>query len=179
MANVETINVNDKVEGLLLPKHVGLFHKVSLDEWLNSGESEDTYDKIILPYRKTELSAGYDFIYNGSEDLILEPGEVSKVINTGIRVEIFSYDFLAILPRSGIGFKYQTRLANTVGVIDADYFYSDNEGHIKIKLVNGNEKLIIKPGMGFAQGIFIPFGLTLDDDNIEKRTRNGGLGSTD
>ena len=179
MSFIKNLVYSMVTERLMVSKHVGLFHKVSLTEWLNSGESEDTYDKIILPYRKTERSAGYDFIYNGSEDLILEPGEVSEEINTGIRVEIFSYDFLAIFPRSGIGFKYQTRLANTVGVIDADYFYSDNEGHIKIKLVNGNKKLIIKPGMGFAQGIFIPFGLTLDDDNTEKRTRNGGFGSTD
>ena len=85
--------------------------------------------------------------------------------------------YLAIYPRSGLGFKYQLHLANTVGIIDADYSSSDNEGHMWIKLVNGgNKELTILPGEAIAQGIIQTFCLT-DDDNTDG-IRNGGFGST-
>lgn len=85
---------------------------------------------------------------------------------------------LMIYPRSGLGFKYQISLANTVGVIDADYYFSDNEGHIFIKLVNRGDKPVhIKAGEAFAQGIFMEYGI-VEDDHVEA-TRNGGIGSTD
>ena len=86
---------------------------------------------------------------------------------------------LMIFPRSGLGFKYRIQLNNTVGVIDADYFYSDNEGHIFLKLTNdSNEEkvLSVKQGEGIAQGIFMMYGLTEDDKTTE--VRNGGFGST-
>ena len=86
---------------------------------------------------------------------------------------------LMIFPRSGLGFKYRIQLNNTVGVIDADYFYSDNEGHIFLKLTNdSNEEkvLSVKQGEGIAQGIFMMYGLTEDDETTE--VRNGGFGST-
>ena len=66
-------------------------------------------------------------------------------------------------------------------MVDSDYFYSDNEGHIFIKLANEtNEgKLVkIKQGEGFAQGVFVEYGITVDDDEDEKEIRNGGFGST-
>ena len=85
---------------------------------------------------------------------------------------------MACFPRSGLGFKYKLRLVNTVGIIDQDYYFSDNEGHIFLKMGNeGYNEMTIKAGQGFAQGIFLPFGLTYSDD--VKSARNGGMGSTD
>ena len=68
---------------------------------------------------------------------------------------------------------------NTVGIIDSDYFYSDNEGHIFAKLTNDTNEdrtLEIPAGTGFMQGIFVEYGITVDDDVTD--IRNGGLGST-
>ena len=86
---------------------------------------------------------------------------------------------LKIYPRSGLGFKYRLQLNNTVGIIDSDYFYSDNEGHIFIKITNDSneEKTVqVAAGTGFAQGIFLEYGITEDDDT--EAMRNGGFGST-
>ena len=161
------------------PKEIANFLKVSLKEWLASGEDEKDYDDIILPFRKTEDSAGYDIFYNSSKDILLAPGE-SVIINTGIRSFIESPWFLSIFPRSGLGFKYHLSLANTAGIIDGDYFYSDNEGHIKVKIVNrGNKCFELKKGTPFCQGIFMQYGITYNDDDTLKLTRNGGFGSTD
>ena len=87
---------------------------------------------------------------------------------------------LQIYPRSGLGFKYRLQMNNTVGIIDSDYFYSDNEGHIFIKILNDSREektLELAEGMAFAQGIFMEYGITEDDDVTE--SRNGGFGSTD
>ena len=71
------------------------------------------------------------------------------------------------------------QLNNTVGIIDSDYYYSDNEGHIFIKITNDSKDgktVTVKKGEGFAQGIFLEYGITEDDDVSE--IRNGGFGST-
>ena len=84
-----------------------------------------------------------------------------------------------IYPRSGLGFKYRLQLNNTVGVIDADYYDSDNEGHIFVKITNdSNEgKTVSLPELtAFSQGIFMQYGIT-DDDEVTTE-RNGGFGST-
>jgi dUTP pyrophosphatase len=86
---------------------------------------------------------------------------------------------LQCYPRSGLGFKYRLQLNNTVGIIDSDYFYSDNEGHIFAKITNDTNEgrtLEVSPGEGFMQGIFTEYGITVDDDVTE--VRNGGFGST-
>ena len=86
---------------------------------------------------------------------------------------------LSLYPRSGLGFKYRLQLDNTVGIIDGDYYYSDNEGHIFAKITNDsrNEKTVeIPAGTGFMQGIFTEFGITVDDE--ADGVRNGGFGST-
>ena len=134
------------------------------------------YNRIKEPKRATIGSAGYDFY--APFDIELKPGETIKV-PTGIRCEIEEGWVLTIYPRSGLGFKYRLQLNNTVGIIDSDYFSSSNEGHIYIKITNdSNENKIvsIKEGEGFAQGIFLPFGITIDDDASE--IRDGGFGST-
>ena len=129
-----------------------------------------------LPERSTAKSAGYDFFL--PEALELNPGETIKIA-TGIRVTMQDEWVLKLYPRSGLGFKYRLQLNNTVGIIDADYFYSDNEGHIHAKITNDsneNKKLSLSAGEGFMQGIFVEYGITVDDEVTT--VRNGGFGST-
>lgn len=119
---------------------------------------------------------GYDFY--APYDVKLAPGETAK-IPTGIRALIEPGWVLKLYPRSGLGFKYRLQLNNTVGIIDSDYSQSDNEGHIFIKITNDSNEgktLEIPAGTGFAQGIFVEYGITVDDD--ADGVRNGGFGST-
>lgn len=156
-------------------KKIATFYKVSLAEYLKSGETEQTYEKIILPKRATLGSAGYDFF--APFTFTLNAGEGIK-IPTGVRVNIENGWLLQIFPRSSLGFKYKLRLDNTVGIIDSDYFYADNEGHIFIKLTNcGDKPLTVEQGNAFAQGVFTEFGITTDDSTDGVRV--GGFGSTD
>lgn len=145
-------------------------------EQFNKDFDKDMEIEIKLPKRSTKKSAGYDVF--APFDIILKPNEDIK-IPTGLRVYMQDGEFLAIVPRSGLGFKYYTRLANTLGIIDSDYVFSDNEGHIWVKLRNeGKKDLYIKQGDAFCQAIFMPF-LLVDDDNFEDgEDRNGGFGST-
>ena len=134
------------------------------------------YAQIKLPARATAGSAGYDIF--APYDFTLAQSETTKV-PTCIRCEIDEGWVLKIYPRSGLGFKFRLQLNNTVGIIDSDYFYSDNEGHIFIKITNDsneNKTVEIKNGTGFAQGIFVEYGITVDDDATG--IRNGGFGST-
>lgn len=165
---------------------IAKFHKVSFEQFLESWvdtfgemsqeEVQTIYDGIKLPKRATAGSAGYDFY--APKAIHMEPGQSVKV-PTGIRVEMEPNWVLKCYPRSGLGFKYRLQLNNTVGIIDSDYFYSDNEGHIFAKLTNDtNEgKVVDVPeGTGFMQGIFVEYGITVDDDVTA--VRNGGFGST-
>lgn len=135
-----------------------------------------TYDKIQLPRRATTGSAGYDFYI--PYDLELKPGQTAKIA-TGIRAKMADGWVLCLFPRSGLGFKYRLQLDNSVGIIDADYYGSDNEGHIYAKITNDSREgktLTLKQGESFMQGIFLPFGLCEDDEVTA--VRNGGFGST-
>ena len=155
-------------------KKIAQFFKVSQNEYAKSAPA-DNYDTIILPQRATAGSAGYDFF--APEQFTLSAGETVK-IPTGIRVKIDEGWVLKIYPRSSLGFKYRLTLNNTVGIIDSDYYFAENEGHIFIKMTNcGNTPLTVEKGKAFAQGIFVEYGITVDDDATELRT--GGFGSTD
>ena len=163
-------------------RQIAKFHKVSrerfLADWTDTfGEDgAAAYDGIRLPARATKGSAGYDF-YTPCP-VHLAPGETMK-IPTGIRAEMGEGWVLLIYPRSGLGFKYRLQMDNTVGVIDSDYFYSDNEGHIFVKVTNDSrsgKEIDLPAGVGFAQGIFMEYGITVDD--AAEGIRNGGLGST-
>lgn len=160
-------------------KRIAKFEKVSITQFKEScdrPDAEEIYRNIKLPYRATAGSAGYDFY--APYDVKLEPGETAK-IPTGIRVLIEQGWVLKLYPRSGLGFKYRLQLNNTVGIIDSDYSQSDNEGHIFIKITNDSNEgktLEIPAGTGFAQGIFVEYGITVDDD--ADGVRNGGFGST-
>ena len=158
-------------------QRIAKFEKVSLEQFLSTcPNGEAYYDKITLPQRATSGSAGYDFYM--PYDLTLAPGQTA-LIPTGIRAHIQDGWVLCLFPRSGLGFKFRMQLNNTVGIIDADYYGSDNEGHIQAKITNDsreNKVLELKQGQGFMQGIFMPFGIT-DDDDVST-IRNGGFGST-
>ena len=167
-------------------QRVARFEKVSFDRF--TADFKDTfpeltddgikaiYEEIKLPKRATAKSAGYD-IYMPI-DITLEPGKTVK-IPTGIRVFMEPEYVFMIYPRSGLGFKYRLQLNNTVGVIDADYYESDNEGHIFVKVTNDsneNKTVELQKGNGFAQGIFMQYAVTYDDEVTTQR--NGGFGST-
>ena len=160
-------------------QRIAQFMKVSPDRFAADWgfDAPNPYDELKLPRRGTAGSAGYDFY--SPLDFTLAPGEFIK-IPTGVRARIDEGWVLTIYPRSGQGFKYRLQLYNSVGVIDSDYFGAANEGHIQIKIVNANEEgktLSVRRGEAFAQGVFLPFGVTVDDDAAELRT--GGFGSTD
>ena len=139
-------------------------------------DAKDIYESIKLPKRATTGSAGYDFF--APIAFSLPPGSTIK-IPTGIRAKMDEDWVLQLYPRSGFGFKYRLQMNNTVGIIDSDYFYSDNEGHIFAKITNDSNEgktLEIGAGVGFVQGIFMQYGITVDDD--ADGVRNGGFGST-
>lgn len=169
-----------------MAKRIAKFHKVSFEQfqegWTDTFGPEDKsriqeiYDGIRLPARATKGSAGYDFFAPAA--FTLKPGETVK-IPTGIWVEMEEEWVLKCYPRSGLGFKYRLQLNNTVGIIDSDYFYSDNEGHIFAKITNDTNEgktVEIPAGTGFMQGIFVEYGITVDDQ--AEGIRNGGFGST-
>lgn len=149
------------------------FEKVSYKQFKEYGDLK-TFNDIPLPRRATRCSAGYDFF--APYDITFKAGQM-VTIATGVRIVMPEEYFLMIVPRSGLGFKYKLRLNNTVGIIDADYANSPNEGHIFIRLTNESDKrLEIKKGEAFAQGILIKYCITDDDEATE--IRRGGLGST-
>ena len=132
-------------------------------------------NEIALPKRATTGSAGYDFV--SPVEVTVEPGETA-LIPTGIRAEMDPGWVLLLFPRSSLGFKYSLRLANTVGVIDSDYAFAKNEGHIMVKLRNPlSVPVTIGRGDRFCQGIFLPYGTAEEDEVTAGRV--GGFGSTD
>lgn len=165
-------------------KKVAKFEKVSFENFKSAFEADfpqftdvkAIYENIKLPKRATTGSAGYDFFTPC--DITLAPGETVK-IPTGIRSWIENGWVLKLYPRSGLGFKFRLQLNNTVGIIDSDYYYSDNEGHIFCRITNDsneNKTVSLNAGEGFCQGIFVEYGITIDDD--ADGIRNGGFGST-
>lgn len=169
-----------------MARRIAQFHRVSYEQfkegWEDAfGRKEEKeirriYEGIKLPKRATAGSAGYDFFT--PVELVLKPGDTVK-LPTGIRVEMEQDWVLKCYPRSGLGFKYRLQLNNTVGIIDSDYFHSDNEGHIFAKITNDSREgktVCLEAGAGFMQGIFVEYGITVDD--CVTAVRNGGLGST-
>ncbi len=164
---------------------IAKFEKVTFEQfkkdWLNhfpedENKVQEIYDSIKLPKRATMGSAGYDFY--APKEIQIEPGAIS-LIPTGIRAKIDNGYVLMLFPRSSLGFRYRMQLNNTVGIIDSDYYGTANEGHIMCKVTNDTHEgklLSIEAGQGMVQGIFLPFGLTEDDDT--ETVRIGGIGST-
>lgn len=148
------------------------FEKISYEQFKKDVEdNKQLYDEIIIPERNTAYSAGYDIhILN---DIKLNPGEIIK-LPTGLKASFEKDEVLFLIVRSGTGFKYNIRLVNQVGVIDADYYNNpDNEGHIFIKLQNESEKeLEFKKGDSLVQGIFMKYLIT-DNDKPINESRSG------
>lgn len=146
------------------------------DECLDARDSRAIYNMIKLPKRATTGSAGHDFFapYN-----IAIPPKGTVKVPTGIRVLLDDDKFLAIYPRSGLGFKYKMQLWNSVAVIDADYSNSDNEGHIWVKFYNDSpdgKTISIRQGEAMCQGVIQQYFKTINDET--DGIRNGGIGST-
>lgn len=131
--------------------------------------------RAILPTRKTALSAGYDLAAAGP--VRIEPGEVA-LVPTGLKAYMGPGEVLVLAVRSGLAVKRRLALANGIGVIDADYVDNpENEGHILIALENrGREAVELAPGERIAQGLFLPYLTTADDE--PGGAREGGFGST-
>ena len=165
------------------------FEKISFTQWvkdynnacypdmIREYDAEGSYEAIKTPKQATARSMGMDFF--APYDVTILPNNY-ELIPTGIRWVVPPIDDnlgLVIVPRSGMGFKHGVRLANTVGIIDADYQHADNEGHIMIKLFNPSKsRVYIKQGQAFAQGIILPYYICDGAESDEERT--GGIGST-
>lgn len=140
------------------------FEKISFEQFCKDVKNDrELYDSYKLPYRDSKKSAGYDFYL--LEDITLNPGEIKK-IPTGVKSYFGDDEVLFLIVRSSIGFKYNIRLVNQVGVIDADYYNnSSNEGHMFIKLQNESDQTYtFEAGYSLVQGIFMKY-LSTDSDN--------------
>lgn len=153
------------------------FEKISFEQFKKDiSNDKKLYDEYNLPKRQTKNSAGYDFesLFN----FILKPGE-TKTIATGVKVNMNIDEMLMIVIRSSLGFKYNTRMCNQIGIVESDYYNNpDNDGHLFVKIQNqGTIDLIIKKGDRICQGIFVKF-LTVDNEEEIKNRRTSGIGST-
>ena len=161
------------------------FEKVSREQfnkdWVSlygTEPSNEIYDNINVPSRATKYSCGYDFF--SPIDIVLGPGETVTIL-TGIRAIIHQNQYVMCAPRSGLGFKYRVQLDNTIGIIDADYYQSENEGHIRAKITNDSKDfrtVRFNAGDAFMQGIINLFCI-MDREEAPTKERNGGFGSTD
>jgi dUTP pyrophosphatase len=156
------------------------FEKISLNIFADNilfNDVKEIYEKIKLPKRSTKSSAGYDIF--SPIPFILQAGE-EITLPLGFKVYMPEDEFFMIVPRSGLGFKYYTRLANTVGIIDSDYYgNTKNDGHCMAKIRNesSDKTICIEEGDAIAQGIFLKY--LLADNDAANSERVGGFGSTD
>ena len=153
------------------------FEKISFKQYKKDVcDNLEDYNNFNLPKRSTKYSAGYDF--EASQNYVIKPNEIVK-IPTGIKVTMNQDEMLMIVVRSSMGFKYNVRMCNQVGIIESDYYNNEsNEGHMWVALQNhGTNDYIINKGDKFAQGIFVKF-LTVDNEEEIKTERKGGFGST-
>ena len=154
------------------------FEKISFEQFKKDiSDDKELYESYLLPKRSTKNSAGYDIA--SLEEYTLKPGE-AHIFVTGLKVTMNSDEVLYLYGRSSFGYKYNITLANSVGVIDSDFYNNiDNEGHFKVKLINHGEKEVkINIGARIAQGVFMKYLLVDNEEKIIKE-RKGGLGSTD
>lgn len=131
----------------------------------------------ILPVRKTQQAMACDFY--SKEDYTIQPGEAHHFA-TDVKAYMQPSECLIINVRSSIGFKKGLRLVNTQGWIDADYYENpDNDGNIGICLKNDtNVPVTIEKDERIAQGAFLSYLVPDGDEDVEKETRTGGIGST-
>ena len=153
------------------------FEKISFEQFKKDvSDDKKLYEEYGLPKRSTKNSAGYDFF--SLFDFVLKPGEIKK-IPTGVKVKMNTDEMMMLFVRSSMGFKYNVRMCNQVGIFESDYYNNEtNEGHAWLKIQNeGDKDYFVKKGDAICQGIFTKF-LTVDDEEEIKKIRKGGLGST-
>ena len=145
------------------------FEKISFEQFKKDiCDDIQLYEEYSLPKRETKYAAGYDFY--SLYDFTLKPGEIIK-LPTGIKVDMMGDEVLLLVDRSGMGFKYNIRMCNQVGVIDKDYYNNaNNEGHMFFRLQNeGDKDWIVKKGEGIGQGIFMKYLICEDEENVFKK----------
>lgn len=132
--------------------------------------------KAIIPVRGSKGSAGYDFSI--VEDVTIEPMSYSGALFTGIKAYMMDGEVLEMYPRSSLFKNYGVIFANSVGIIDSDYYNNtSNEGNIGVMLYNLTDKAVTIPaGTRVAQGIFTIYFLA--DGDTADADRVGGIGST-
>lgn len=148
-----------------------------IEKFINGYDSySGTFQDPDLPRRATSDSAGYDI--QTPMNIDLDPEE-EIIVPTFLKCRIESGWFLGLFPKSGLGWKYHVKIANTIGVVDGDYYNNvDNEGHILVKIRNeGDKPLHIEIGKAFVQGIFLPYGVERLEP-MPMKVRAGGFGST-
>ena len=148
------------------------FEKISFDQFKKDIEDNiDLYNEMTIPQRSSDSTAGYDLPL--LSDIVIEPNEIKK-IPTGLKSKFNSDEVLLLVVRSSMGFKYNIRLCNQVGIIDADYYNNpDNEGHIWIKVQNEGDKSVeLKKGSAIAQGLFMKYLTTDSDESLGKERRS-------
>ena len=148
------------------------FEKISFERFKKDiKDDKKLYESYKLPSRGSTAAAGYDLFL--VEDLTIAPNEIVK-IPTGVKMRCENDEVLLIIVKSSTGFKYNIRLVNQVGVIDADYYNNrDNEGHIFVKIQNeGNETVTFRAGDAVAQGVFVKYLTTKSDQRPEIERRS-------
>ena len=140
-------------------------------------EKVSAYPNAVLPTRATKGSAGYDFTV--AADTVCPAGKVTYV-PTGIKAQIDDGYYLQLALRSSAPKKFGVMLANSVGIVDSDYYNNqDNEGHIQFAIIPiGSDDVMLSAGTKIGQGVFLRYSLT-DDDVVNNFIRSGGFGSTD
>lgn len=149
------------------------FEKISFDQFRKDVcDDIELYNSYQLPKRETKSAAGYDFF--ALYDYTLKPGEI-KLIPTGVKVSMEEDDVLLLIDRSSMGFKYNVRMCNQVGVVDADYYNNiSNEGHMWIRIQNeGDKDYSVRKGEGMIQGMFVKYLKTDNEaENFKDRESN-------
>lgn len=133
-------------------------------------------EEISIPKRGTANSACYDFFLN--EDIVIKAGDRLTVFSN-IKAYMLPDEVLMVYPRSSSGIKFGLELANTVGVVDSDYYSnSDNDGNIGFFIVNTSDKdAKFLRGDRIVQAMFQKI-LIADEDSFLNEKRFGGYGST-
>lgn len=135
---------------------------------------------INLPIRKTKCSAGYDL--EAASDIVIpsfKKGMAPTLVPTGLKAYMMDDEVLMLYNRSSNPKKKGLILANSVGVVDSDYYGNpDNDGHIMFAFYNIKEEdITIKKGEAIGQAVFQKYLVT--DDDVASGIRIGGFGSTD
>ena len=158
------------------PFTVRYFEKVSREEY-EKHNLDIPYEELKLPFRSTTGSAGYDFV--STKNILLNPGE-DVIIPLGWKCKMLKDEMLLMMPKSGLGFKHYTRLANTIGLGDSDFFNAENgEGHYMMKLRNeGDKPLEVKAGQKIGQAVLTKYLIVDGDSRLVGEKRTGGYGST-